>query len=258
MGWKAWPEGKRFALVLTHDVDTQKGHDRCEMLLNIEKARGYKSSYNFVAKKYDVSDDLLEIIRSNGFEIGVHGLYHDGKYFQSREEFNKRAKEINYYLSKWGALGFRTPAMHHNLDWILDLNILYDSSTFDTDPFEPQSDGVGTIFPFWYSSDNNKRGYIELPYTLPQDFTLFSLMNEKTINIWKDKLDWIATNGGMALLNVHPDYIDFGHGNNYFEEYSAEFYIEFLRYVTEKYCNEFWNPLPKEIAKYWIDNVVLK
>ncbi len=24
-GWKGWPEGKQFALVLTHDVDTQRG-----------------------------------------------------------------------------------------------------------------------------------------------------------------------------------------------------------------------------------------
>ena len=29
------------------------------------------------------------------------------------------------------------------------LNIAYDASTFDTDPFEPQPDGVNTIFPFW-------------------------------------------------------------------------------------------------------------
>ena len=259
LGWTGWPEGKKFALVLTHDVDTQRGHDRCEMLLNIEKDLGYISSFNFVAKKYNISDDLFKIIRTNGFEIGVHGLYHDGKYFKTRENFNKRAIEINYFLDKWGASGFRAPAMHHNLEWILDLNILYDLSTFDTDPFEPQSDGVTTIFPFWFSSNHNKkRGYVELPYTLPQDFTLFVLLKEKTIDVWKKKLDWIAGNGGMALLIVHPDYINFGNGNNNAEEYNATFYIEFLKYVSEKYKKEFWNPLPKDIAKYWIDAVVMK
>jgi hypothetical protein len=39
--------------------------------------------------------------------------------------------------------------MLRNLDWLGDLNIQYDGSTFDTDPFEPQPDGAGTIFPFW-------------------------------------------------------------------------------------------------------------
>ena len=34
-GWKGWPNGKKFALVLTHDVDTQKGHDRSYRLLEL-------------------------------------------------------------------------------------------------------------------------------------------------------------------------------------------------------------------------------
>ena len=46
-------------------------------------------------------------------------------------------------------MGFRTPTMFHHLEWTGELDIEYDSSTFDTDPFEPQPDGVGTIFPFW-------------------------------------------------------------------------------------------------------------
>ncbi|HUH66686.1 MAG TPA: hypothetical protein VLZ07_09635, partial [Syntrophales bacterium] len=28
-GWTGWPDGKRFALVLTHDVETVKGMRRC-------------------------------------------------------------------------------------------------------------------------------------------------------------------------------------------------------------------------------------
>ncbi len=85
--------------------------------------------------------------------------------------------------------------MHHNLEWIHYLNVEYDASTFDTDPFEPQPDGVGTIFPFWVQEKDNEKGYVELPYTLPQDFTLFILMKEKTTDIWEEKLNWIADNG---------------------------------------------------------------
>jgi hypothetical protein len=48
------------------------------------------------------------------------------------------------------------------------------------------------------------RGYVELPYPLPQDFTLFTVMREKDIDIWKKKLDWIVEKGGMALLITHP------------------------------------------------------
>jgi hypothetical protein len=79
--------------------------------------------------------------------------------------------------------------MIRNLEWIHDLNIEYDASTFDTDPFEPQPEGVTTIFPFWIRGNGDQNGYVELPYTLSQDFTLFILMGEKSREIWKRKLD---------------------------------------------------------------------
>ncbi len=132
-------------------------------------------------------------------------MYHDGKLYQSEKIFRKRAQNINGYIKDWNAVGFRSPAAHHNLDWTHYLNIEYDSSTFDTDPFEPQSDGSGTIFPFWVKGNSSQKGYVELPYTLSQDFSLFILMKEDNIDIWKKKLDWIAERGGMALLDVHPD-----------------------------------------------------
>jgi len=145
--------------------------------------------------------------------------------------------------------------MHHNLGWVHDLDIKYDASTFDTDPFEPQSDGVSTIFPFWVQG-SNKRGYVELPYTLPQDFTLFVLLQEKDIDIWKQKLDWIAEKGGMALLNTHPDYMNFGGKELRAEEYPAEYYEEFLHYIESKYHGRYWHALPRDIAGFWIQNMV--
>ena len=36
-GWKGWPEGKQFAFVLSHDVDTQKGHDTVVQLMDLEE-----------------------------------------------------------------------------------------------------------------------------------------------------------------------------------------------------------------------------
>ena len=61
-------------------------------------------------------------------------------------------------MREWNAVGFRSGFMHHNLDWLHDLEVSYDSSTFDTDPFEPQPDGANTIFPFWVPGPNG--GYV--------------------------------------------------------------------------------------------------
>jgi hypothetical protein len=66
--------------------------------------------------------------------------------------------------------------MLRNLEWIQELNICYDASTFDTDPFEPERYGVETIYPLYVEGTNGREGYAELPYTLPQDSTLFLLL----------------------------------------------------------------------------------
>src|SRR5436190_13509245 len=220
-GWPGWPENKKFALVLTHDVESAVGLRKCRKLMQLEMEAGFRSSFNFVPEgDYRVPPELREELAQNGFEIGIHDLKHDGRLFESRREFNQRAARINHYLAEWGAVGFRSAFMLRELDWLHELDIEYDASTFDTDPFEPEPEGCQTIFPFWVprptggsinhqrsTVNSSSRGYIELPYTLPQDFTLFLLLCEKTTDIWRRKLDWIAEYGGMALIDTHPDYM---------------------------------------------------
>src|SRR6516162_7516007 len=109
--------------------------------------------------------------------------------------------------------------------------------------------GYSTIFPFWVPKRDG-RGYVELPYTLPQDFTLFLLLGETSVDTWVQKLDWIATHGGMALLNAHPDYLCFSGERSSRRTYAAEFYENFLKYVRSRYDHSLWNPLPRELAAY--------
>src|SRR5206468_966784 len=130
------------------------------------------------------------------------------------------------------------------------LETLYDASTFDTDPFEPQPDGAGTIFPFYVPGAGGSKGYVELPYTLVQDFTLFVVLGEKGIDIWKRKLDWIAARGGMALLNLHPDYVHFGGGPCPRDEFPVSLYEEFLNYVKNQYHGRYWHDLPRAAAEW--------
>ena len=130
--------------------------------------------------------------------------------------------------------------MHH-------LNIAYSVSTFDTDPFEPQANGVKTVFPIKLGASD----VVELPYSMPQDFTLFILMREKSIDIWLRKLDWIAERGGMVLLNTHPDYMCFNGGKCSTEEYPVELYEKLLSHIRENYQKQYWLTLAEEAAEYY-------
>lgn len=248
--WLGWPNGKKFAFIVTHDVEGARGLERCQKLMDLDKALGVRAAFNFVPEgEYRVSDALRVSLEQQGFEVGVHDLFHDGSLYRSLKHFRTQAKIINTYIKQWGAWGFRSGFMLHNLDWIQDLDLLYDASTFDTDPFEPQPDGVGTIFPFWVQSHGIK-GYVEMPYTLPQDFTLFVLLQETSIDLWKKKLDWVAEHGGMALAIVHPDYMCFdGKPNDY--EYPVDLYEQLLKYVTARYGDICWFATPREVA-VWV------
>jgi len=249
-GWSGWPNGKKFSLVLTHDVETAKGLDRCYQLAAIEENFGLRSSFNFVPGDYSVPAELRKYLINRGFEVGIHGLYHNENPFRSKSIFRKQAISVNRYLKEWSSVGFRCPSMYHNLELLHHLDIEYDASTFDTDPFEPQPDGMGTIFPFFVPNHTHQKGYIELPYTLPQDFLLFILMQEQSISIWKKKLDWIVANGGMALFITHPNYINFNGTKNY-EEYPVRYYEEFLEYIKSRYEGEYWNILPRDLSRFW-------
>jgi glycosyltransferase involved in cell wall biosynthesis len=230
--------------------------------MELEQQHGFRSSFNFVPEgEYVVSAELRGALRNNGFEVGVHDLHHDGMLFRDRQQFAVNAARINKHLNDWGAVGFRSGFTLHNLEWLHDLNVSYDASTFDTDPFEPQPQGQNTIFPFWVSAPRQahdtlsphsarRRGYVELPYTLPQDSTLFLILGERRSDIWIRKLDWIAEHGGMALLNVHPDYLGFNGEPHSLRTYPARLYEEFLQHVRARYGNAMWHPLPREMASY--------
>ena len=193
------------------------------------------------------------MLDKNGFEVGVHGLEHDGKLYASKREFAAKAVRIREYLHSWNACGFRSPLMQHKLGWLHELNAYYDASTFDTDPFEPEPDGVRTIFPFWVPGANGS-GYVELPYTLVQDYSLFVILCESNIEVWKRKLDWIAERGGMALINTHPDYMCFN-GTQAKDEFPASHYEEFLQYAREKYEDVYWHALPRDVARFYVESV---
>ena len=230
-----WPEGKRFAFVLTHDVEGSPGQRLVPQVAALEEAYGFRSSFNFVPEGYKVDPHLLQDLKERGFEVGVHGLKHDGRLFSSKAIFDKQAGKINQYLKQWGAVGFRAPFTHRNPDWMQALEIEYDLSFFDTDPFEPMPGGTLSIWPFMMGH------FVELPYTLPQDHTLMITVGETTPRLWLEKVDFIEQYCGMALVNTHPDYLR--------QDRHIAIYESFLSQMKQR--RGYWHDLPCNIARWW-------
>ena len=230
-----WPNGRRFAAVLTHDVESERGLEAIPALLEIEQRHGFTSSWNFCAEEYPIPPWLFDDLRAAGCEVGLHGIKHDGKLFASRASFEASLPKIHHYLREWHVDGFRSPATHRNADWMPELGCLYDSSFPDTDPFEPMAGGCCSIFPF-FNGD-----LVELPITLVQDHTLFAILGGRSIAPWTSKSEWIIRHHGLINLIVHPDYA--------LSPDRLAHYDRFLAFLRAQPGG--WHANPAEVARWW-------
>ncbi len=230
-----WPEGSTYAFVLTHDIETREGQSFASSVADIDEFFGFRSSFNFVPDRYRVDRSLMEDLRARGFEIGGHGLKHDGRDFASRRKFMDRAARMNAFLAEFGAAGFRSPLTHRHPEWMQALEIEYDGSFFDTDPYEPIAGGTMCIWPYQLGR------FIELPYTLAQDYTVTEVLGETTPRLWQEKVEFIRAHHGMALLNTHPDYLR--------KAKTLRIYTEFLAAMRDQ--AGFHHALPRDIARWW-------
>jgi hypothetical protein len=230
-----WPEGRRWALVLTHDVETAVGAANVGLLRGLEEERGFRSSWNFVPHRYEVADELLRDLDEDGFEIGVHGLKHDGRDLESLSTLEQRLPEIRRYAERWRATGFRSPATHRRWEWMPLLGFDYDTSYPDTDPYEPQAGGCCTWLPF-FNDD-----LVELPITLPQDYTLFTILRVEDERPWLEKAIFLRDRGGMALMITHPDYM--------LEQRYLDVYARLLDELGDD--ETLWRALPRDVSAWW-------
>lgn len=230
-----WPDDYQMSAVLTHDVETKMGVALVDRLGAIEEKYGLRSAWNFIPYKYSVDPGLLRDLKDRGHEIGVHGYNHDGRLFESRRTFDRRTGPINQALATYGSTGFRAPMVHRNLNWLQALDVDYDASCFDVDPFQAMPGGIGSVWPFIAGK------FVELPYTLPQDHTLLISLGKTTSRIWEDKLAYLRTLAGMAMLVTHPDYLDIPQRLGVYESF-----LDHLRGQTA--C---WKTLPCEITRWW-------
>jgi hypothetical protein len=229
-----WPRGRSWALVLTHDVETAAGRDQIETVRRLEAARGYRSSWNFVPERYRVDDALVERLKAAGCEVGVHGLRHDGHDLESWRILQRRLPEMRRWARRWDAVGFRSPATQRVWEWMPALGFEYDSSYPDSDPYEPIAGGCCSWLPFFNGQ------MVELPITLPQDHTLFVILRRDDA-AWRTKADLLRSRGGMALADIHPDYM------------RTTDRLDAYRRLLDAFRDDptAWKALPREVSDWW-------
>lgn len=234
-----WPDGASSCAIMTHDVESTKGRDHCSVLMDLDDSYGIKSSFQVVPEyRYKVTPDYLGSIRRRGFEVNVQDLNHDGNLYKDKAEFTRRAQKINKYGREWGVRGFRAGVLYRNQMWFDQLDFDYDMSVPNVAHLDPQRGGCCTVMPYFIGS------ILELPVTTTQDYSLFHILNDYSIDLWKRQAELILGKHGLMSFIVHPDYIIADRARRVYEDLLG--YLAGLR--DERGV---WVPTPGEVNRWW-------
>lgn len=234
-----WPKDYMSCLIMTHDVEQDKGLRFCSKLMELNETAGVPASFQIVPEeRYEAPETLLNEIRARGHEINVHDLNHDGYLYSDREEFLHRADRIGFHAKKLGAEGFRSGVLYRNQDWYDRLPVNYDMSIPNVAHLDPQRGGCCTVMPYFIGN------LVELPLTTTQDYSLFHVLREYSLKLWDEQIEMILQQHGLISFNVHPDYIQ--------ERRALAVYSALLtRIAALRDKQKVWVTLPGEVNRWW-------
>ncbi len=234
-----WPEGKSACALLSHDVETRRGAERCRWLMDMDDASGVPGSFHVIPEgRYPVTSKFLSEFRQRGFEINVHDLNHDGRLFQSQAEFRRRAVKINRYAEEFGARGFRSGSLYRNQDWYDGLNVEYDSSVPNVAHLEPQRGGCCTVMPYFVGN------VLELPLTMTQDYCVLHLTKGSAADLWNRQSEIILRHNGLLNVIIHPDYAGESAGR-------AAYMALLMLYRRLRDKENVWLAQPGQVNDWW-------
>jgi glycosyltransferase involved in cell wall biosynthesis len=234
-----WPDGAPSCAIMTHDVETSAGRDFCDVVMDLDDAYGIKASFQVVPEaRYEVPTSYIEGIWKRGFEVTVQDLNHDGRLFTRRQRFLKRSKKINRYGRDYKASGFRAAVLYRNQDWYGDLDFEYDMSVPSVAHLDPQRGGCCTVMPYFIGKK------VELPVTMTQDYSLFHILRDYSLDLWNRQMDLVMRQHGLITYIIHPDYVIDRRERDVFEAILVR--LADLRNETG-----LWIALPKDVARWW-------
>jgi len=207
--------------------------------MDIDDSFGIKASIQLVPEgHYNVTPLFIQGIRDRGFEVNIQDLNHDGHLFRNREEFLRRAKKINEYSKAYKTRGFRAAVLYRNLDWYDSLDFSFDMSVPNVAHLDPQRGGCCTVMPY-FAGD-----ILEIPLTTTQDYMLFHLLNDYSLDLWKAQIELIMRKNGLVSFIVHPDYVTDVKAQGIYRDL-----LGFLRQLRME--KRIWFAVAGEVDRWW-------
>jgi peptidoglycan/xylan/chitin deacetylase (PgdA/CDA1 family) len=263
-GRPVWPDGKRSALLLTYDMDTDsswiaRGLDEpvarsagqfevnvgTPCLLELMKWFGLKSTFftpGWIAEQYP---QMVEAVIKAGHEIGLHGYLHEpppGLSEAQEIEVVRRGSAALEKMTGKKPVGYRSPIWQFSKNTV---RILRDAG------FKYTSDFMHTLLPTFNEVDGKVIDMINLPGSWVLDdavyfqfhITIRTAMRRAAdvLEIYKEEFRAVHAAGGLFVLVMHPQLSG--------RPSRVLMLKEFMDYV--KGFDGVWMPRPIDVVEYW-------
>jgi peptidoglycan/xylan/chitin deacetylase (PgdA/CDA1 family) len=244
-GWDrpdSWPEGKRYCICLTHDVETGRGVSNVQEVADLEESYGLRSCWYVVGELIPNHREALDNLVMKGHEIGAHGDRHTLQLpYRGEKSIRRTLEALKRTVEGYDVIGYRSPHYQRSRPLLgaLPDYFTYDTSIPDADPFSPgrTAGGSCSVFPY-------RDGALwELPVTVPYEIPLHMGVNPSGLfEFWTEKIRWIEEVGGLILVNTHPESIYLG------DPAVRAAYNQLLDDLSGR--QDAWYALPREMIPY--------
>lgn len=263
-GRKVWPDGKRSALLLTYDMDTDsswisRGLDEpiarsagqfevnvgTPCLLELMKWFGLKSTFftpGWIVEQYP---QMVEAVIKDGHEIGLHGYMHEpppGLSEAEEIEVVRRGSAAIEKMTGVRPIGYRSPIWQFSKNTV---RILHEAG------FKYTSDFMHTLLPTFNEVNGAPVDMINLPGSWVLDdavyfqfhITIRTAMRRAAdvLEIYKEEFRAVHAAGGLFVLVMHPQLSG--------RPSRVLMLKEFMDYV--KGFEGVWLPRPIDVVEYW-------
>lgn len=201
------------SLLVTHDIETERGLQRAPSLKEIENDLGVKSTWFVPSHDYTI-DRTIAAKLADSSVIGSHDTKHDGQLIQIRE----RSKLVERLMASRQRLRevfgqevrcFRAPLLQFSSEILSALRDAGYSSDFSLPCWEmihpPTMSGFGIECVQAFEMEE----IVETPLTMFQDHQLLNVMGmnvDEAIKLWLEQARLIRSFEGDLVLLIHPDY----------------------------------------------------
>ena len=92
---------------------------------------------------------------------------------------------------------------------------------------------------------------LELPLTTIQDYSLFHILGDYSIDLWKLQIDLILKRNGLISFIIHPDYV--------IDESARQVYVDLLQHLVQlREEHNIWIALPGDVNRWWRNRSQMK